>query len=173
MAYEGWVSTGTPWGETEGVPYLKLADTFDRFVWGGRCMRVTESTEALGDVTVTTRQNPRGGLERDQARLGQPGETTYSLEIKKLQADRKRSDLKVCFWHVDQRMHCGGIDRDSPFQWEEIKRHCYSKFTNRRDSGTNWEGDNPEALVAFDSTALYTDDIWRVTLEEYLKVQTP
>ena len=150
------------YGLTDGTVYLKKHDTLTPFVWGGRCMRLEEGTETLGGFAVTTRQNPRGGIERDGVRLEAPGETTTSLVMKRKQRDTMKTELRRCLYNIDQRMHCSGIDRDSPYKWEEITRYCMSKMTDRALTGTSWEGDE-EAMVTFSVAALSVEDIYRVS----------
>jgi len=147
---------------TDGTVYLKKHNTLTPFIWGGRCMRLEEGTETLGGFAVTTRQNPRGGIERDGVRLEAPGETTTSLAMKRMQRDSMKTELRRCMYDLDLRIHCSGIDRDSPYKWEEITRYCKSKMTDRALTGTSWEGDE-EAMVTFSVTALSVEDIYRVS----------
>lgn len=163
MSYEGWVMAGHVITNQEDTPWLRRHGSGDAFQWGGRCMRVEESTEVLGEVTVTQRQNPRGGLERDSVLVGPPGETSFTLAMKRLQADRKKTDLKSCFWDIDQRTHCGDLDAWN--KWLEIKRHCHVKLTERVSSGSGYDGDKEEQMVSFSAMGLYTEDIRRVTGE--------
>jgi len=156
-----WITTGNSYGLQDGSVYIKKYGTLDPFVWGGRCWRLEDSSETLGGMTVTTRFNPRGGVERDTVRDEAPGNSSGTLAMKRLQADRAKTDLRRCKWILDQRMQCGGMDRDAPFKWEEITRQCYVKFSERSTSGTNWEGDE-DAMVTLPWVALYTDDIYRV-----------
>lgn len=156
---------GKVYGLQDSHIYLKKHYTLDPFVWGGRCMRLEDISEALGGLSITTRQNPRGGVERDSVRQDVPGETTTTIAMKAIQWDRTKSDLATCFWDVDKRSHCKGMDRDSPFKWEEIRRICQAKVTDRTDTGSTWEGDE-DAMVTLAITALYAEDIYRVTAEE-------
>jgi photosystem II stability/assembly factor-like uncharacterized protein len=156
-----WETSGNAYGIQDGAVYVKRNETLDAFVWGGRCMKIEEGTETLGGFSVTTRFNPRGGVERDAIRMEPPGETTGSLVMKRLQADRAKTDLRSCLWDLDLRMICGGLDRDAPMGWEEITRYCQTKMSDRAVSGINWEGDE-DALVTFSTTSLSVDDIYRV-----------
>ena len=158
-------TTGNVYGITDGTVYLKKSDTFAPFVWGGRCMRLEDITDNLGGVTVTTRQNPRGGIERGGLRLDAPGDVTSTLAMKRIQADTMKTELKMCFWDLDLRAHCSGIDRDAWTRWEEITRMCYTKMTDRVLSGSSWEGDE-DAMVTFSAAALESYDIYRVSAEE-------
>jgi hypothetical protein len=47
-------------------------------------------------MTVTQKKNPRGGLERHSVLKAGPAESTTTLVMKKLQYDRKKTDLKFC-----------------------------------------------------------------------------
>jgi photosystem II stability/assembly factor-like uncharacterized protein len=156
-----WITTGNAYGLQDSSVYIKQYGTLDAFVWGGRCWRLDDSSETLGGMTITTRFNPRGGVERDQARDEAPGESSGTLVMKRLQADRAKTDLRRCKYVLDQRFQCGGLDRDSPYAWEEITRQCYVKFNERSLTGSNWEGDE-DAMVTLPWVALNTDDIYRV-----------
>ncbi|NIQ91283.1 MAG: hypothetical protein GWN93_20660, partial [Deltaproteobacteria bacterium] len=83
-----WATTGNAYGLEDVSVYIKQYGTLDAFVWGGRCWRLDDSSETLGGMTVTTRFNPRGGVERDTVRDEPPGETSGTLVMKRLQADR-------------------------------------------------------------------------------------
>jgi len=163
---KSWMTTGSSYGLQDGNVYIKKHDTLTPFVWGGRCWRLEDSSETLGGMSITTRFDPRGGVERDSVRPEAPGETSGTLIMKRLQADRAKTDLKRCYWDLDLRMHCAGGDRDAWTKWEEITRFCYSKFNERGLSGTNWEGDE-EAMVNLPYVALSVDDIYRVSGSEY------
>ena len=158
-------TTGNVYGITDGAVYLKKHATLAPFVWGGRCMKLEDGTDNLGGVTVTTRFNPRGGVERGGVRLDAPGDVTTTLAMKRIQADTMKTELKMCFWDLDQRMHCSGIDRDAWTKWEEITRYCMAKMTDRVISGINWEGDE-DSMVTFSVSALESYDIYRVSAEE-------
>jgi len=150
----------------DGSTYIKHHETLDPFIWGGRCWRLEDSSETLGGMTVTTRFNPRGGIERDTVRAEPPGETSGTLVMKRLQFDRAKTDLRTCYWDIDQRMQCAGMDRDAWERWEEITRYCYSKFNERGVPGTSWEGDE-DALINLPFVALSVDDIYRVAGSEF------
>ena len=158
-------TTGLTYGLQDASVYLKKYNTFDPFIWGGRCMRLDDTSVEEGGVTVTTRQNPRGGVERDAIRLDVPGAATADLVLKRLQADRVRTDLRTCFWEVDKRYSCQGTNRDSPFSWEQIDRLIPAKTVSRSSSGSSWEGDE-DAMVTLSMSALDEIDIYRVTAEE-------
>jgi len=155
-------TSGNVYGLVDSTVYLKKHATLTPFVWGGRCMRLEEGTENLGGLAVTTRQDPRGGIERDGVRMEAPGDTTTTLAMKRIQRDTMKTELRRCLYDLDQRFHCSGIDRDSPFKWEEITRYCLSKMTDRGLTGSGWEGDE-EAMVTFSVTALSVEDIYRVS----------
>ena len=158
---KSWLTSGNAYGLVDASVYIKKYGTLNPFVWGGRCWRLDDSSETLGGMSITSRFNPRGGVERDTVRDEPPGESSGTLVMKRLQADRAKTDLKRCKWILDQRMQCGGLDRDSPYKWEEITRQCYVKFNERGLSGSNWEGDE-DAMVNLPWVALYTEDIYRV-----------
>jgi len=166
---KGWLTTGDSYGLQDGSIYIKKHDGLDPFIWGGRCWRLEDSSETLGGMSITTRFNPRGGVERDSIRAEAPGETSGTLIMKRLQADRAKTDLRRCYWDIDQRMQCGGMDRDAWEKWEEITRFCYSKFNERGLSGTNWEGDE-DATVNLPYVSLSVEDIYRVGGSEYAPV---
>ena len=153
--------------------YLKLHSGLDPFVWGGRCMRLEETTESLGDITVTTRQNPRGGLERDGVTAGAPGLASGTLAMKRIAADTVKTELKTCFWDVDKRYHCDGIDLDAWNKWDEISRLCMTKMGDRALGGGSFgPEDAEESMVTFAANALYEEDIYRVAAEN-MKCFTP
>ena len=158
-------TTGNVYGIQDGAVYLKKHATLAPFVWGGRCMKLEDGTDNLGGVTVTTRFNPRGGVERGGVRLDAPGDVTTTLAMKRIQADTMKTELKMCFWDLDQRMHCSGIGRDAWTKWEEITRYCMAKMTDRTISGISWEGDE-DAMVTFSVSALESYDIYRVSAQE-------
>lgn len=143
--------------------YLKLHSGFYSFVWGGRCMRLEETTETLGDISVTTRQNPRGGLERDGVNVGAPGLASGTLAMKRIAADTMKTELKTCFWDLDKRYHCDGIDLDAWNKWVEISRLCQTKTGDRALGGSSFgPEDSEESMVTFTANALYEEDIYRV-----------
>ena len=164
---KGWITSGNAYGLQDGSTYIKHHETLDPFIWGGRCWRLEDSSETLGGVTVTTRFNPRGGVERDTVRAEPPGETSGTLVMKRLQFDRAKTDLRTCYWDIDQRMQCAGMDRDAWERWEEITRYCYSKFNERGVPGTSWEGDE-DALINLPFVSLSVDDIYRVGGSEFI-----
>lgn len=169
---KSWLTSGNAYGLQDGSTYIKHHDTLTPFVWGGRCWRLEDSSETLGGVTVTTRFDPRGGIERDTVRAEPPGETSGTLVMKRLQADRAKTDLRRCYWDLDQRMQCGGMDRDAWTRWQEITRYCHAKFNERGLAGTAWEGDE-DAMVNFPYVALSVDDIYRVAGSENTTVADP
>lgn len=148
-----------------GTIWLKKTPTFDPFDWGGQCMRIDgESTETLGAMTVTHRQNPRGGVERDGILIDPDAETTFTLMMKFKQAQREKTNLKKCLWIIDQRQHC--IDKDGWNKWIEITRHCTCKANQRTVTGTGWDPSDEEAMIGVPETCLWTDDVYRVSGEE-------
>ena len=170
MSYKDWRTSGTALKTHDEAIWIRRYGTFDAFQWMGRCARLDEGTENLGDMTVTQRLNPRGGLERDSVLAGGPAEATTTLTMKRLQADRKKTDLRTCFWTVDQRTQCGGVDSDSWDKWDEIIRYCYGKATERGIPSTAFDGDAEEQLITFPWKSLYVDDIYRVTGENNVVV---
>ena len=161
----------TPAGSTgqytrfSGTVWLKKTPSFDPFDWGGACMRLDgESTETLGAMTVTHRQNPRGGVERDGVLIDPDAETSFTLMMKHKQANRKKTDLRRCLWIIDLRQHCK--DRDGWNNWSEITRHCTCKATSRTVTGSGWDPSDEEAMVGVPETCLWTDDVYRVSGEE-------
>lgn len=146
--------------------YLKKTPTFDAFTWGGRCMRIDgDGTETLGALTVTHRQNPRGGVERDGVLVDPDAETAFTLMMKHTQADRQRTNLKKCFWIIDNRWHCK--DKDAWNAWAEIIRSCTCKANQRTWSGSGFDPSDAEAMVGIPETCLFTEDIYRVAGEEH------
>jgi hypothetical protein len=129
-------------------------------------MILEDSTDNLGGVTVTHRFNPRGGIERSGIRLDVPGDVTSTLSMKRIQADSMKTDLKMCFWDLDQRMHCSGMDRDAWNQWEEITRLCQAKMTDRTISGISFDATDEDSMVNFSVSALDSYDIYRVSAQE-------
>jgi hypothetical protein len=150
------------WGAIEGTVYLKKSQGVDPFTWGGGGMRLDEGAETTGGIAVTTRFDPGGGMERTGLVDDAPGAATTSLIMKRAQGDRVKDALKSCLWDIDQRFHCEGKDRDSPFRWEEITRYCNARVSERALTGTSWDVDE-DAVATFSVTAEYVDDIYRVT----------
>ena len=149
-----------------GTVYLKRTPTFDVFTWGGACMRIDgDTTETLSAMTVTHRQNPRGGVERDSLIIDPPAEATLTLMMKHRQASRKKTELKRCLWIVDERQHCR--DKDTWNAWSEITRYCTCIANQRTMSGTGWDPSDEEAMVGIAETCLFVDDVYRVAGEEY------
>lgn len=152
------------WTTQAGTVYLKKAGTFDRFEWGGRQMRIGESQNELGGASVTTRQNPRGGIERDSILLEAPGTVSFDLIMKDVQASRKKTELQRFFYHVDKRLHVEGRDRDAPDAWTEIVRKTWSKASGRTTPASTWEGEE-EGMVTLPFVGLDEIDIYRVRME--------
>jgi len=157
--------TGNAYGMADGHVYLKQASTFDPYAWGGRCMRIDEQTIALRKGTATMRQATGGGVERHQMRYEPPGESAFSLIMKRTQASQIKTLLMSCDWHVDHRIHCDGAGRDNPHGWEEITRFCFSGADERRMSGSGWEDTTGDQMITIPMTALDGVDIYRVTGE--------
>jgi hypothetical protein len=148
-----------------GTVWLKQTVTFDAFTWGGRCMRIDgDISETLRAMTVTHRMNPLGGVERDGVLLDPPGETTFTLMMKRKQAEREKTNLKKCFYIIDERMHCK--DPQAFHEWEEITRNCVCAANSRTTSGTSFDGTDEEAMIGLPETCLETVDVYRVTGEE-------
>lgn len=163
----------TPTGSTgqftkfTGTVYLKKTPTFDPFVWGGACMRIDgDITETLGAMTVTHRQNARGGIERDGIIIDPDAEVAFTLMMKHRQAQRKKTELKKCLWIIDERQYCG--DFDAWNKWKEILRNCTCKANQRTTSGTGWDPSDEEAMIGIPQTGLFSEDIYRVAGEEYI-----
>lgn len=154
-------TSGKTYGLQDGHVYLRKYGTLDPFIWGGRCMRLEDHDDSLGGYTVTHRQNPRGGIEIDGARSEPAGGVDGTVVMKRVQYDRQKTNLRTCLWEVDQRMHCGGMDRDHWNKWEEITRACMSKFTGRTMSGTGWDTDE-DAMINMPYTGMFEVDIYRV-----------
>lgn len=161
---DGWVRSGIGYKSPAHTVYLKKHGTLDAFAWGGDCMTIGDSSENLGSITATTKQNARmGGVMRDGGKLLEmPGESTFDLTMKEIDADRKSHDLKTCYWDVDRRTQCR--DQDSADKWEKILRHCDAKFGDRTTSGSSWEGEE-ESLITMSAAAVYSSDVFRVTGE--------
>jgi len=157
------------WITQAGTVYLKKAGTFGRFEWGGRQMRVGESSDELGGASVTTRQNPRGGIERDTILKEAPGTVSFDLVMKDIQASRKKTELKRYFYHIDKRLHIEGRDRDAPDAWKEIVRKTWCKASGRTTPASSWEGEE-EGMVTLPFVGLDEIDIYRVTLESGTQV---
>jgi len=164
MSYDGWMMSGVVGKTHDDSVWLKKRG-FDPFAWGGVCMALDDVTEPLGSLSVTNRRSIFGGLERDGVLLGAPDLVSTTLTMKKLHYDRKKTDLKSCFWDLDQRTTCGGITEDAWNKWIEIKRICYGKANERGGSGVTYEGDAEEQTVSFPWQALYVEDIQRVAGE--------
>ena len=122
--YDGWVRSGNARFAHDDTLWIQRWGTFDPFVWLGDCAKLDEGTEVLGDVSVTARRDPRGGLRRHSVLAGAPAESTDTLIFKRLEDDKKKTALKTCWWNLDQRMMCGGVDADAWNSWDEIIRRC-------------------------------------------------
>ena len=157
--------TGDSYGMADGHVYLKRRDTMEPYVWGGSCMRIDEQTIALRKMNVTTQQAIGGGIERHQARQDPPGESTFTLEMKRTQASRFKTLMRTCYWNVDHRIHCDGARRDAWNEWQEITRFCVASADERRMSGSHWEDTGADMMTTFPMTALDAIDIYRVTGE--------
>lgn len=150
-----------------GTVYIKRAGTFDRFVWAGRQARRGEAEEEIGGLSVTTRQNPRGGIERDSILQDIPGTVDFDLMLKHTQSNKLKTELKQFFYHVDKRvMRENGRDRDAPDKWLEIDRVIWSKATNRTTPESTWEGEE-EGIVTIPFQGLNQYDIYKVNLSSY------
>lgn len=165
MSYEGWLTDGTTRHVQDDTMYIKRFGTFDPFAWMGVCARVDEGTEALGDISSTNKRDPRGGLQTDSVQRGAPGITTDTLVIKKLQYDRMKTDLKNCWWILDQRTTCNGGNADGWNDWQEIIRRCQGGATGRTTPASAFDGENVEQLVQFAWSSLYSEDLYRVVGE--------
>ena len=163
MSYEGWLTEGLVRMTHDDAIWIRRHGTFDPFTYGGDCMRLDEGTEALGEMTVTQKKNPRGGLERHSVLKAGPAESTTTLVMKKLQYDRKKTDLKFCSWDIDQRAHCGGVDSDDWNQWDEITRYCHGSANERTNPASAYDGDAEEQLVQFPWASLWVEDLYRIT----------
>ena len=157
---------GDAFGMSDGHVYIKKHDTFEPYVWGGKCMRVDEQTVALRKLAITTRQSVDGGVERHQVRREPPGESSFTLIMKRIQANHFKTLITTCLWHVDHRVHCEGQNRDSWNNWTEITRECVAGADERRMSGSGWEDTTGDALVTVPMTSLTTVDIYRTGGEE-------
>ena len=161
----------TPSGSTgqfslfSGTVWLKQTSSFDPFSWGGACMRIDgDGSETLGALTVTHRQNPRGGVERDGIRIDPPAEATLTLMMKHRQANRKKTELRTCLWIVDQRQYCK--DKDAWNQWDEITRYCTCAANSRTITGTGFDPSDEDAMIGIAETCMFVDDVYRVSGEE-------
>ena len=76
---KSWLTSGNAYGLQDGSTYIKHHESLEPFVWGGRCWRLEDSSETMGGLTITTRFDPRGGIERDTVRAEPPGETSGTL----------------------------------------------------------------------------------------------
>jgi len=145
-----------PYKNQAGSVYLKNANTFGAYVWGGRYMRLDEITDNLGASKPSFRFDPRGGVEQDQLLTENRGTVDFPVVMKHLQADRMKSDLIKCFWNIDRRMTCGGQDRDKPNDWEEIQRMIWSKANARTSPGSSWESEEENMItIPFNGLASY------------------
>lgn len=148
-----------------GTVYLKQASTFNRYEWGGRRMRMGESTNNAGTMSVTTRQNPRGGIERDSVLQDVPGTVDFEIVMKEEHRNNMKTELLRCFFNIDRRNMCQGRDRDDPESWLQITRKCFARASTRTTPETSWEGE-AEGLVTVAMQALDEFDIYQVILEE-------
>jgi len=145
----------------DGCVWLRRHGGLEAFVWGGRCMRIDENSVADGGLTITTRQDPRGGVERDRTHSELPGMAEGTVTMKRQMYDRNKTTMRKCMWDVDKRIHCDGMDRDAWNKWLEITRVCAAKFTERSQSGTTWE-EGEDAMINFPYSGFDEVDIYRV-----------
>jgi len=162
MSYDGWLMEGTVGHVQDDSVWLRKHFGFDAFAWGGTCMGLDEGTESFGDMSVTTKRNVNGGLERDGVMVGMPDLTTDTLTMKKLHHDRKKADLIRCFWDIDQRTTCGGEDEDAWNDWIEITRRCHGKATEGSIPPVTFTGDNEEQMINLPWKSLYSVDLRRI-----------
>jgi hypothetical protein len=160
--YEGWVLSGEARLAHDETIWIHQWGTLTPFTWMGDCARLDEGTEALGETTVTSRRDPRGGLRRHSVLKSQPGEVTDTLVFKRLQFDKKRTDLKKCAWDVDQRASCEGIDADAWNKWEEIIRRCRGLAGERTNPASGYDGEDMEQLMQFSWVSLDAIDLYRI-----------
>lgn len=161
--YDQWLADGTVEQTTDNTPYIKRAQSLDPFVWMGNCVRIDETAAPYGDITITRKRSPRGGVVPHTALQGIPDVVTVPVIMKKIQADRKRTDLKKCWWVFDDRLYCGGAGSSDPFGWSEIHRLWMGRFTNRADSATSYGEEAPaERMVTMAFGALQECDLYRI-----------
>lgn len=165
-------SAGTVIKDQTMTVYLRLHESFDPFIWGGGCMRLEEGTFDLGGFTVTTKQNPRGGLIRDGVIDDPPGMVSATIAMKRLAHDRMKTVLLTCRWDYDKRYHCDGDDLDAWNKWAEITRMCFVKNSNRVMGGSSFSDPAEESMVTFEAQGLFEEDIYRV-VAEHVVCETP
>ena len=165
MSYAEWLMSGRVGHVQDDSVWLKKRVTFDAFAWGGECMGLDEGEESLGDMSATHRRTTRGGLQVDGVVVSPADLSTTTLTMKNIHYDRKKRDLKNCFWDVDRRTTCGGIDEDSWNDWIEIERFCFGKAITRSTPAVTFQGENEEQMINFPWKALYVQDLQRVVGE--------
>lgn len=164
--YEGWVMSGGNARFTQDdTIWIQPFAVGAPFVWLGDCARLDEGTENLGEISTTARRDPRGGLRRHSILKSMPAEVTDTLVFKRIQYDRKKTELVNCFWNIDQRTMCGGIDADDWNGWDEIIRRCYGNATGRTNPASAFDGENAEQMIQLAWTSLWRTDLYRVAGE--------
>ncbi len=166
--YEGWLTDGNVWSTQDGTIFIKPNGMPIPFQWLGNCSMLEDGTDTYGSTVVTRKRNPNGGVGVHSIYQGAGEMSSVGLVIKKLQYDRKKSELRRCWWVLDDREMCGGIGADYWNQWREIKRYCYGRFTERTDLGTSIGNEDPDErtiTLPFSSIVDYTVDLYRLTGE--------
>jgi len=132
--------------KTENTVYLRAADGFDPFEWGGKCMRIDDITKPRTGLNPAYCQDPRTGeVTLDGQLKTLAGLPTSTLVMKETQFDTVADSLENCFWDIDRRTHCKDLDYWNG--WEKIRRICAGKLTERTDMGSDYDTDESENLI--------------------------
>lgn len=132
--------------QSENTVYLRAADGFDPFDWGGKCMRIEDITKPRPSLNPTYCQNPRTGAPELEGTLQTlAGLPTSSLVMKESLFDSVAENLENCFWDIDRRTYCKDLDYWNG--WEKIRRICAGKVNTRTDNGSSYDADEAENLV--------------------------
>jgi hypothetical protein len=166
MPYDQWLMEGTAYKTQDNTLYIQKYATLDQFQWMGNCARIDDGEQPLGDIATTRKRSPNGGTVVDDASAGIPDTASTSVVMKKLQADRKKTDLKRCWWTLDDREMCGGKGSDYWNRWEEITRYCQGRATGRTINATSFgEEEEADRMVTMPFGFVSVVDMYRVTGE--------
>jgi len=180
LAVEVWVAKGGPFKNlqefimTEGKTYnmqagtvwLRKSGSLNAATWGGGCMRLEDIVLNTGGLTVTQKQDPRGGLEPDGVLLGSRTGATSTLIMKRKQFDKRKTELLRCLWDFTMRMTCDGTDLELFNSWEEATLISKAKITTRTMSGTQFMGEDGEQMITLALSAFDNLDYYRLSGEE-------
>ena len=69
MSYKDWRTSGLVYKQQDETIWIREHGTLNPYHWLGRCAKLEEGTDSLGDLSTTQRRNPRGGPSADVCSL--------------------------------------------------------------------------------------------------------